>query len=120
MDYEAQYELSQTLKKFYKSMGLFGKICFPTALKAEIPPFHTEVYKNLQNPNVPRVLVAAPRGTAKSTVSSLILPLWRAAFKPEDEDLFIVIISESQTQSINFLSRIKYHLENSSTYRRLF
>ena len=120
MDYEAQYELQQTLKKFYKSMGLFGKICFPTALKADIPPFHTEVYKNLQNPKVPRVLVAAPRGTAKSTVSSLILPLWRAAFKPQDEDLFIVIISESQTQSINFLSRIKYHLENSSTYRRLF
>jgi len=120
MDYEAKYELGQTLKKFYKSMGLFGKICFPTALKAEIPPFHTEVYKNLQNPKVPRVLVAAPRGTAKSTVSSLILPLWRTAFKPEDEDLFIVIISESQTQSINFLSRIKYHLENSDTYRRLF
>ena len=120
MDYEAQYELQQTLKKFYKSMGLFGKICFPTALKADIPPFHTEVYKNLQNPKVPRVLVAAPRGTAKSTVSSLILPLWRAAFKPQDEDLFIVIISESQTQSINFLSRIKYHLENSSTYRKLF
>lgn len=120
MDYEAQYELQQTLKKFYESMGLFGKICFPTALKADIPPFHTEVYKNLQNPRVPRVLVAAPRGTAKSTVSSLILPLWRAAFKPQDEDLFIVIISESQTQSINFLSRIKYHLENSSTYRRLF
>jgi len=120
MDYEAQYELQQTLKKFYESMGLFGKICFPTALKSDIPPFHTEVYKNLQNPRVPRVLVAAPRGTAKSTVSSLILPLWRAAFKPQDEDLFIVIISESQTQSINFLSRIKYHLENSSTYRRLF
>jgi len=120
MDYEAKYELEQTLKKFHKSMGLFGKICFPTALKADIPPFHTEVYKNLQNPRVPRVLVAAPRGTAKSTVSSLILPLWRAAFKPQDEDLFIVIISESQTQSINFLSRIKYHLENSSTFRRLF
>lgn len=120
MDYEAQYELQQTLKKFYNSMGLFGKICFPTALKADIPPFHTEVYKNLQNPKVPRVLVAAPRGTAKSTVSSLILPLWRAAFKPQDEDLFIVIISESQTQSINFLSRIKYHLENSSTFKRLF
>tara|TARA_R110000822_G_scaffold75287_5_gene181075 strand:- start:4131 stop:5627 length:1497 start_codon:yes stop_codon:yes gene_type:complete len=120
MDYEAKYELQQTLKKFHKSMGLFGKICFPTALKAEIPPFHTEVYKNLQNNSVPRVLIAAPRGTAKSTVSSLILPLWRAAFKPQDEDLFIVIISESQTQSINFLSRIKYHLENSSTFRRLF
>ena len=120
MDYEARYELQQTLKKLYKSMGLFGKICFPTALKAEIPPFHSEVYRNLQNQKVPRVLIAAPRGTAKSTVSSLILPLWRTAFKPDDEDLFIVIISESQTQSINFLSRIKYHLENSNTFKRLF
>jgi predicted phage terminase large subunit-like protein len=66
------------------------------------------------------VLIAAPRGTAKSTVTTLIYPLWRLAFKRSDEDLFIVIISESQAQSINFLSRIKYHLTHSDNFRKTF
>jgi predicted phage terminase large subunit-like protein len=42
------------------------------------------------------------------------------AFKRSDEDLFIVIISESQAQSINFLSRIKYHLQFSERFRETF
>jgi len=120
MDYEKQYEATQALKKLKTNLGLFGKICFPTALKVEIPPFHSEVYRELRNPDNKRVLIAAPRGTAKSTVTSLVLPLYRVAFKPSDEDLFIVIISESQTQSINFLSRIKYHLQHSDNFKRLF
>ena len=69
---------------------------------------------------VRRVAIAAPRGTAKSTTTSLIYPMWRLAFKKSDEDLFMVIISESQTQSINFLSRIKYHLFHSEKFRATF
>jgi predicted phage terminase large subunit-like protein len=42
------------------------------------------------------------------------------AFKKTDEDLFIVIVSESQAQSINFLSRIKYHLTHSSRFKDIF
>jgi len=101
-------------------MGLFGKVCFPTALNRDIPPFHTELYTHLRNEAKKRVLIAAPRGTAKSTTVSLIYPLWKVAFKPEDEDLFIVIISESQSQSVNFLSRIKYHLGNSDVLKENF
>jgi predicted phage terminase large subunit-like protein len=119
MDYEEQYEQLQVLKKFKSSISLFGKLCFPTALKRTTPVFHNEIYKNLRNDKVSRVLIAAPRGTAKSTVCSLIFPLWRAAFKGS-EDLFIVVISESQAQSINFLSRIKYHLDQSDTFREIF
>lgn len=101
-------------------MPLFGRYCFPTALKRQTPSFHHEMYKALLDRGQRRVLIAAPRGTAKSTVTSLILPLHRVAFKASDEELFIVIISESQTQSINFLSRIKYHLTHSAQFKELF
>ena len=101
-------------------MALFGKHCFPTALRKSTPPFHTEVYANLADDEKRRVLIAAPRGTAKSTVTTLIYPLWKVAFKKSDEDLFIVIISESQAQSINFLSRIKYHLTHSDRFKEVF
>ena len=120
MDYEERYEKLQALKKLKKNMPLFGRFCFPTALRKVTPPFHHEVYRDLSDDSVRRVLIAAPRGTAKSTVTTLIYPLWKVAFKRSDEDLFIVIISESQAQSINFLSRIKYHLTHSDKFKELF
>ena len=101
-------------------MALFGRYCFPTALRKQTPPFHHEVYSSLSNDDNRRVMIAAPRGTAKSTVTTLIYPLWRTAFKSSTDDLFVVIISESQAQSINFLSRIKYHLTHSDKFRSVF
>tara|TARA_R110001599_G_scaffold342409_2_gene564144 strand:- start:4381 stop:5871 length:1491 start_codon:yes stop_codon:yes gene_type:complete len=120
LNYEERYEQLQALKKLKQNMALFGRHCFPTALNKTIPPFHGEIYKNLMDDSKKRVLIAAPRGTAKSTVTSLVFPLWKVAFKPSTEDLFIVIISESQSQSINFLSRIKYHLTHSTQFTKLF
>lgn len=119
-DFEAKYAHAQALKKLRHNIGLFGKTMFPTALSKAVPLFHHEIYRNLSDEAIKRLLIAAPRGTAKSTVTSLILPLHRVAFKPSDKDLFIVIISESQSQSINFLSRIKYHLVHSKNFRNMF
>ena len=119
-DYEKKYQKKQVLKKFRENIGLFGKFCFPTALAKDIPPFHNEIYHHLRDEDMKRVLIASPRGTAKSTVISLVYPLWKCAFKRPDEDLFIVIISESRSQSINFLSRIKYHLSNSTVFPKEF
>ena len=119
-DFEQAYEKKQALKKLYQNMALFGRTCFPTALRKATPPFHHEIYRNLRNRSKRRVLIAAPRGTAKSTVTSLLLPMHRIAFKHQDDEEFIVIISESQAQSINFLSRIKYHLTHSDRFKQLF
>jgi predicted phage terminase large subunit-like protein len=46
--------------------------------------------------------------------------LYKIAFKRDDQEEFIVIVSESQAQSINFLSRIKYHLTHSDKFREVF
>jgi predicted phage terminase large subunit-like protein len=120
MDYEEKYAKLEALKKMRSNMALFGRYCFPTALRKQTPPFHHEVYSSLSNDDNRRVMIAAPRGTAKSTVTTLIYPLWRAAFKSSTDELFVVIISESQAQSINFLSRIKYHLTHSDKFRSVF
>ena len=120
MDFEEKYAQLEALKKMRKNMALFGRYCFPTALRKQTPPFHHEVYASLKDDDTKRVLIAAPRGTAKSTVTTLIYPLWKTAFKASKEDLFIVIISESQAQSINFLSRIKYHLIHSEKFKAVF
>tara|TARA_B100000941_G_scaffold255494_1_gene204228 strand:+ start:31 stop:1524 length:1494 start_codon:yes stop_codon:yes gene_type:complete len=119
-NFEEIYAKKQALKKLFHNIALFGRTCFPTALRKATPPFHYEIYQSLRDRNKKRVLIAAPRGTAKSTVTSLLLPLHRIAFKHEDDEEFIVIVSESQAQSINFLSRIKYHLTHSQRFKDLF
>ena len=119
-DLQEASDKKELLLKLRSDIGLFGRLCFPTALNKATPPFHHEIYKAIKDESIPRVLIAAPRGNAKSTVISLIYPLWKAAFKPTDGEEFIVIVSESQAQSINFLSRIKYHLDNSTMFHELF
>ena len=94
LDGEQKYNLIQQGLELARNMGKFGKVCFPKALTRAVPDFHQEIYKTLLNEEYRRVMVAAPRGTAKSTVASLILPLYKITFKQPDEDLFIVIVSE--------------------------
>ena len=120
MDFEERFAQKEALKRLRNNMALFGKHCFPTALRKHTPPFHHDVYQALADDDTRRVLIAAPRGTAKSTVTTLVYPLWRIAFKASTDELFIVIISESQAQSINFLSRIKYHLTHSDKFKTIF
>lgn len=117
---EEAYELLALYTRLRRDMGYFGRFCFPSAIKKETPLFHHDVYKALVNRDLRRILIGAPRGTAKSTIDSLVYPAYRIAFKESTEDLFIVIISESQAQSVNFLSRLKYHLNSSGQFKELF
>ena len=104
----------------HDDIAVFGKVCFKTAFSAAIPPFHRQIYSKLSDETLKRVLIASFRGSSKSTICSLVYPLWKVAFKKPDEDLFIIIISEAAGQSINFLNRIKHHLETSSEFKMLF
>lgn len=60
---------------------------------------------------------AAPRGNAKSTWTTLILPLWCAAFKYRH---FILIVSETALQAQDFVSFIKTELETNERLRQDF
>jgi hypothetical protein len=52
--------------------------------------------------------LAAPRGNAKSTLTSLIVPLWCIVGSRKK---FIVIISDTSEQAEEFLEQIKAELE---------
>ncbi len=119
-NFESLYENLNVLKKLRRNMGLFGRVCLPSAISKDVPPFHNEIYSMLNNFSKKRVFAVAPRGMAKSTAFSLVYPMFRIAYKTDDEDIFIIIISESAAQSINFLSRIKYHLNNTKEFKELF
>ena len=119
-DFELEYQKLAALKKMKGDVGLFGRMMFPTAFSEKSPPFHKEILDTVRDESIPRVLCAAPRRTAKSTIMSFLYPAWRIAFKKSNEGLFILIISESRAQSINFLTRLKTHLTDSKEFVAMF
>ena len=61
-------------------------------------------------------LIMLPRGTFKSTVATISLPVWLAWHDP---NLRIMIDNESYKNSKKFLSEIKVHLKNNELLKQL-
>lgn len=102
------------------SIEQFGKLFMPKIFFANTPDFHREIYSDLEDDDLKRVGIIAPRGHSKSTLTSVLFPLWRTLFNPQGEDLLIIIISEAQSQSINFLNVIKHNLAQNSRVLHYF
>lgn len=94
----------------------FAEIIFPHHLYLKTPDFHREIYKLITSDSL-RVAIATPRGTSKSTIVSLIFVLHQALF---EQAKFIIIISDSYSQSVLFLEAIKSELENNEKLQAIF
>lgn len=81
-----------------------------------IPQFHRELWK-LCCGSSKYVAVAAPRGHAKSTAVTLSYVLATALFR---EHTYIIIISDTESQSTEFLNDIKMQLIENEDIRDLF
>lgn len=99
--------MDDVLVRSSKSIEYFAKVFMGKALSAAVPHFHKKIYSDLEDNSIDRLGIVAPRGHSKSTVVSVIYPMWRILFKPKEEDLLILLISESLTQSANFVGIIK-------------
>ena len=91
---------------FKSSLFEFVKYFLSDHLTAIIPDFHREIYTQL--PDTERLCLAAPRGSAKSTITSVFFPLWLALFEKRKD---IVIISASEGLAIELLRKIKREIE---------
>lgn len=98
---------SKFLKEHTKDAGT-GKV-------TKSPPFHKEVMKMYLTKK--RVGVAAPRGHAKSTLTSFIYVLWSLLFQKKKN---VVIISASEDMAKRFLRRIREELQYNKRILWLF
>jgi hypothetical protein len=69
---------------------------------------HAEIIQCLEDSN-PRKIICVPRGTMKSTIASIVYPIWLLIRNP---DLRILIDSEIYSNSITYLRAIRMHLES--------
>jgi hypothetical protein len=74
-------------------------------MQATPPDFHQQII-SLADGN-DRLAIAAPRGHAKSTLLSLMYPLWATATKRRS---YVVIVSDTATQAVDHLGNIYQEL----------
>ena len=99
---------------FSRNMEAFGYYYFPHILSKPNNIFHKWLYNKsfdvLSQPEWKKgakLAVAAPRGYAKSSLLSFVLPLWCMCFERKK---YIILISETQGQAEDFLDDIKSEL----------
>lgn len=107
-------------KRAQKDLKFFAETYFPHYLTAPPSEMHLYFYelfqtalersnrKNSPSTGVDRIVQAAPRGHAKSTLASLILPLWCIV---GEKRKFIGLISDTTEQAADFLEFIKAELD---------
>ena len=80
------------------------------------PDFHKELWAYCCLPDK-RVAIAAPRGHAKSTAVTLAYCLATVLFRQKQ---FVIIVSDTETQSIQFLNDVKQELMDNPALRDVF
>ena len=83
---------------------------------APTPEFHREIWRYICSDH-PKVAIAAPRSHAKSTVVTHAYILASVLFR---EQSYVVIVSDTVSQSVQFLGDIKKELTDNDDLRTLF
>lgn len=94
-----------------KSVEAFARLYFPHYLSNKTCSFHEEMYRlllDVTNKRDGHMAIAAPRGSAKSAITSLVYPIWAVCYNRER---YIVLISNTGNQAVTLLSHIKGELE---------
>lgn len=108
---EARIDLAE------KSLGYFATIYFSHYFKNNVPQFHHDMYELLADENVKRLEVIAFRGSAKSTIVSLIYPIWCSVFKKKH---FIILCSDTHSQAKQIITNLIFELEHNDKLVRDF
>lgn len=100
-----------------RDLRFFTLFYLPHYIQAEVPEFHEEMYRELQDLSPGFTEIIAFRGSAKSTMASLALPLWAAITGQRN---FILLCSDTFTQAKQIITNLIYELENNEIIRRDF
>jgi len=100
-----------------RDLRFFTLHYLPHYIQAKVPEFHNEIYAELQKSGAGFTEIIAFRGSAKSTLASLALPLWAAITGQRN---FIILCSDTFTQAKQIITNLIYELENNEIIRRDF
>lgn len=108
-----EQKIQVSAKVFEKSIEAFSGFFFSKHLTKATPAFHKEIFK-LYEGEEKRIAIAAPRGHAKSTITDLAYLAWVICHK---QAKFVILISDTHSQSVLFLESLKAEFEANEKLR---
>ena len=105
----------QYLAKCWTDIFTFANGFLPDLLVAKTPEFHKEIYKLILSEQ--NLVIAAPRGFAKSTVVSIVYPIWLGITAKKKN---ILIVSASEKLASEILRKIKTEFELNEKLKQTF
>lgn len=106
----------ERIAKAERDMEYFGRTYFPHYITSPSSELHRYIcgqftkmiFKSIETGIGDKEADAAPRGNAKSTWTTLVMPIWCAAYKHRT---FPLIVSETNAQATDFIQFIKLEIE---------
>jgi hypothetical protein len=111
---ERQAAIQEAKREIYRS-SLFATAKHLLGYSLMVPHAHGKLAGVLESPTR-RKLIVMPRGTFKTSITSVAYPIWLLLRNP---NLRIILDSELYTNSKNILREIKQHVEGNA-FRELF
>jgi len=98
-----------------ESHRMFFGVYFPHYLKYKTAPFQNEIFTLTENESIRNVVIAAFRGSAKSTIITLSYAIWAILGKQQKK--FVLILGQTQHQARQHLNNLKAELERNELLR---
>ena len=120
-DYYAKTDKDEILELCANNLITFGKLFMPEDFtnKSKSPLFHYQITDLMLDRSKRRVAMVIPRGFGKSILCKCAL-LHRVLFSPKDSTQFLAWVAEEQSQAIDHIKYIKYHLEYNDAIKYYF
>jgi len=113
-------DIQKIIRQIYKSKAFrtelankdifwFFSIYFSHYIQYESAEFQKEIFKLVSNETIPIVVITSFRGSAKSTICTLVLPIWAIVGRWQKK--YVVIVCQTQPRARDALANIRAELE---------
>jgi len=110
-------EVDEILKQCFLSTKVCAKVLFPERFFRAFSSLHNEIFDILDNDNIHKAVIAAPRGFGKTSIDTIAYPAKKILFR---EKKFIVPVSCTATSAVMQGENLKRELLYNQDITRLF
>src|SRR5690554_5634433 len=117
MENISKEEIIEISKMCYRSTKTAPQIIFPERFYRPFDKEHDKIFDLLDNSDNPKKVIAAPRGTGKTSISNLVIPTKKLAFL---DSRFVVPVSNTQGSAEQQSENLKLEFMSNPVLRTIF
>lgn len=110
-------DLKEIMARCCSSTKISAKVLFPERFHRPFSGLTDQIFKALDDDSIQRVVIKAPRGWGKTSITNFAFPGRHILFR---DKRFIVPISNTATQAVMQAENMKMELRTNTTIKKLF